>query len=156
MSELTVKVAYAEGADRSFGLPSRATGGAAGMDLRANLAPGERTDGVTLQPGEFRLIPSGVRVAVPDGFEAQIRPRSGIAGRHGVTVLNSPGTVDPDYRGEIGVILINSGRELFHVAHGDRIAQIVFSQVVRCSLRLEDDLGDTKRGGRGFGSTGRE
>ncbi len=156
MSELTIRVAYAEGADRSLGLPSHATRGASGMDLRANLAPDERTEGVILHPGEFRLIPSGVRVAVPDGFEAQIRPRSGIAGKHGVSVLNSPGTIDSDYRGEIGVILINSGREFFRVAHGERIAQIVFSPVVRCCLVLEEDLGDTQRGGRGFGSTGQE
>lgn len=131
-------------------LPSYQTEGAAGMDLRADV-DGE----VVLQPLGRALIPTGIAVALPPGVEAQVRPRSGLAARHGVTCLNSPGTIDSDYRGEIQVILVNFGSEPFTVRRGDRIAQMVLSQVLRASLQVVDDLDATLRGGGGFGSTGR-
>ena len=131
-------------------LPAYQTEGAAGMDLRADV-DGE----VVLQPLGRALIPTGIAVALPPGVEAQVRPRSGLAARHGVTCLNSPGTIDSDYRGEIQVILVNFGSEPFTVRRGDRIAQMVLSQVLRASLQVVDDLDATLRGGGGFGSTGR-
>jgi dUTP pyrophosphatase len=130
-------------------LPEYQTEGAAGMDLRADI-DGE----IVLPPMGRALVPTGISVAIPAGVEAQVRPRSGIAARHGVTCLNSPGTVDSDYRGEIRVILVNLGSEPFHVRRGDRIAQLVFSPVLRASLRIVDDLDSTGRGEGGFGHTG--
>lgn len=130
-------------------LPAYATAGAAGMDLCAALdAP------LTLQPGERRLIPSGLAIALPQGYEAQLRPRSGLALKHGVTVLNSPGTIDCDYRGEVQALLINHGEGPFTVERGMRIAQIVIAPVMQARLRLVDDLDDTARGAGGYGSTG--
>lgn len=142
-------------ADCDIPLPTYETGGAAGMDLRANLKLDSRTEGVMIDPGALSLIPTGLSFAVPAGFEAQIRPRSGLALNHGITVLNSPGTVDSDYRGEIRVILINHGENPFIVHHGDRIAQIVFAAVTQAGLTVVDVLETTARGSRGFGSTGR-
>jgi dUTP pyrophosphatase len=130
-------------------LPEYQTEGAAGMDLRADI-DGE----IVLPPMGRALVPTGISVAIPAGVEAQVRPRSGLAARHGVTCLNSPGTVDSDYRGEIRVILVNLGSEPFHVRRGDRIAQLVFSPVLRASLRIVDDLDSTGRGEGGFGHTG--
>jgi dUTP pyrophosphatase len=130
-------------------LPAYQTDGAAGMDLRADIA-----DEVVLPPLGRALIPTGIAVALPPGVEAQVRPRSGLAARHGVTCLNSPGTIDSDYRGEIRVILINFGSEPFPVRRGDRIAQMVFMPVLRASLQVVDDLEGTRRGGSGFGHTG--
>lgn len=134
---------------RELPLPAYATPAAAGMDLLAAVA-----EPVTLRPGERRLIPSGIALAVPEGFEAQIRPRSGLALRHGVTVLNSPGTIDADYRGEIGVLLVNLGEAPFTIARGDRIAQMVVSPVARASWSETTDLPESERGAGGFGSTG--
>jgi len=134
---------------RDLPLPAYATPAAAGMDLLAAVA-----EPVTLRPGERRLIPSGIALAVPEGFEAQIRPRSGLALRHGVTVLNSPGTIDADYRGEIGVLLVNLGEAPFTIARGDRIAQMVVSPVARASWSETTDLPESERGAGGFGSTG--
>jgi dUTP pyrophosphatase len=138
----------------SEGLPFPAyeTTGAAGMDLRAAIA-----DGVTLvlQPGERAGVPTGWAMAVPHGFEAQIRPRSGLALKHGVTCLNAPGTVDSDYRGEIKVILINLGAEPFVIARGDRIAQMVIAPVIQAQLIEVQTLDETIRGAGGFGSTGK-
>lgn len=132
-------------------LPAYETDGAAGMDLRAALPDGP----VTLPPSGGRLlVPTGLSIALPTGFEAQVRPRSGLALKHGITVLNSPGTVDCDYRGEIGVILINHGTDAFRVSHGDRIAQMVLSQVTRGNWQERDSLDPTERGSGGFGSTG--
>ncbi len=131
-------------------LPAYQTEGSAGMDLRADV-DGE----VVLQPLGRALIPTGIAVALPPGVEAQVRPRSGLAVRHGVTCLNSPGTIDSDYRGEIQVILVNFGSEPFTVRRGDRIAQMVLSPVLRASLQVVDDLEATRRGDGGFGSTGR-
>ena len=130
-------------------LPSYETEHAAGMDIRAAL-----TDTVLLKPGERQLIPTGLQMALPAGYEAQIRPRSGLAIKNGITMLNSPGTIDADYRGEIKVIVINHGQEDVLLKHGDRIAQMVISPVVQPEIVATDQLPDTKRGDGGFGSTG--
>lgn len=131
-------------------LPTYQTAGAAGMDLLAAVeAP------VTLAPGARALVPTGLALALPEGHEGQVRPRSGLAARHGVTVLNAPGTVDADYRGEVKVILVNHGDEPFVVSRGDRIAQLVVAAVTRAEPVLVADLDETDRGAGGFGSTGR-
>jgi dUTP pyrophosphatase len=139
------RLAHAQG----LPLPSYATAGAAGMDLTAALdAP------LTLAPGGRALVPTGLEIALPQGYEAQVRPRSGLALKHGVTVLNSPGTVDSDYRGEIGVVLINLGEASFTVARGDRIAQLVVAPVTQAHWDEVSVLGATARGRGGYGSTG--
>jgi dUTP pyrophosphatase len=130
-------------------LPSYESASAAGMDLRAALETP-----ITLKPGQRTLIPTGLQMALPVGFEAQIRPRSGLAIRHGITMLNSPGTIDADYRGEVKVIAINHGQEEFVVNHGDRIAQMVIAPVVQLSIKEVEYLDETDRGEGGFGSTG--
>ena len=131
-------------------LPRYATPQSAGMDLRANLdAP------ITLQPLERRLVPTGLRIALPAGYEAQIRPRSGLALKHGISLVNTPGTIDADYRGEIGVIIINLGQEPFVVNDGERIAQMVIARHEQPTLVEVDVLDDTERGDGGFGHTGR-
>jgi dUTP pyrophosphatase len=132
--------------------PTYQTDGSAGMDLRAAVPEGEP---LTLQPGARALVPTGLAVAMPAGWEAQVRPRSGLALKHGVTCLNSPGTVDSDYRGEVGVILINHGAEPFTVARGERIAQLVLARHGRVNWAEVETLDETARGGGGFGSTGR-
>ena len=132
--------------------PAYATEDAAGMDVRAAV-PAEAP--VMLQPGERALIETGFCMALPAGHEAQIRPRSGLAAKHGVTCLNTPGTIDADYRGEVMVILINLGTEPFTVNRGDRIAQMVIAPVTRASVAMSEILGQTQRGEGGFGSTGR-
>lgn len=131
-------------------LPSYETTQAAGMDLRAALE-----DSLTLAPMQRALIPTGLRIALPIGYEAQVRPRSGLALKHGITCLNTPGTIDADYRGEVKVLLINLGDAPFVVARGERIAQMIVAPVVQAAWREVDDLGDTDRGAGGFGSTGR-
>jgi dUTP pyrophosphatase len=146
MDELEVLVTTDEGAS----LPGYATASSSGLDLRAHLE-----SPVTLQPMGRALIPTGIRFSIPDGFEAQVRPRSGLAIQHGVTVLNTPGTIDADYRGEIKVILVNLGTEPFTVRSGDRVAQVVFQKVARASFREVQELPGTERGSGGFGSTGR-
>lgn len=145
---------WREGADPAVGLPAYATEGAAGADVRANLPPQMRDTGVTIQPGARALIPTGFSMEVPDGFEVQVRPRSGLSLKHGITVPNSPGTIDSDYRGPVGVILMNLGADPFTVVHGDRIAQLVVAPVTRAQFALTDTLSDTARGAGGFGSTG--
>lgn len=132
-------------------LPSYATEGAAGFDLRAAVPPGEPA---MLAPGRRMLVQTGFAVGLPAGWEMQIRPRSGLAVKHGVTVLNTPGTVDSDYRGPVGVCLVNLGDEPFAVARGDRIAQAVIAPAPRAALVEVDSLDDTARGTGGFGSTG--
>ena len=132
-------------------LPAYETAHAAGMDLRAAL-PDDAP--LTLRPGDRHAVPTGLAMAIPPGFEGQVRPRSGLALRHGVTCLNSPGTVDADYRGEVKVILINLGPEDFVVRRGDRIAQLLISPVVQAAWRETDALDETARGAGGFGSTG--
>jgi dUTP pyrophosphatase len=129
-------------------LPAYASDGAAGLDLRAD-------EGCTLAPGERRLVPTGIAIELPAGHEGQVRPRSGLAVRHGIAMLNAPGTIDEDYRGEVGVILVNLGHEPFQVRRGDRIAQLVVAPVVKVEVTEADELGGTGRGGGGFGSTGR-
>lgn len=130
-------------------LPDYATQASAGMDIRANLdAP------VTLDPLERRLIPTGIFIELPVGLEAQVRPRSGLALKKGITVLNTPGTIDADYRGEIGVILVNLSQEAFTVENGERIAQLVISRHEQIEWEETDELSATSRGGGGFGSTG--
>ncbi len=145
---------WREGADRSLGLPAYETPGAAGADLRANFPPEAREAGVTLQPGGRALLPTGLSVEIPEGFEMQVRPRSGLALKQGITLLNTPGTVDSDYRGPLGVILINLGDAPVTIAHGDRIAQIVIAPVLQPAFEEADMLSETARGAGGFGSTG--
>ena len=132
-------------------LPSYATDGAAGMDLRAALA-----EPLLLQPGSRTLIPTGIAIAVPAGFEAQVRPRSGLAIKHGITMLNSPGTIDSDYRGEIKVIAINHGSDPFKVEHGERIAQLILAPVARAEWFQVESLEGTARSDGGFGHTGKK
>ena len=130
-------------------VPKPATPGSAGVDLVAAV-----TEPVTLKPGDRKLIQTGISVSVPLGYEWQIRPRSGLALKHGVTVLNSPGTVDSDYRGPVGVILVNHGQEDFTVNRGDRVAQAVLARVEAVSVTVTDQLAQTERGNGGFGHTG--
>jgi dUTP pyrophosphatase len=133
-------------------LPDYHSADAAGLDL---LAAVPEDSPLILSPGQRALVPTGLTIALPSGYEAQVRPRSGLASKHGVTVLNSPGTVDADYRGEIGVLLINHGTVPFPVRRGERIAQMVIAPVVRVEFAPAAELSATKRGGGGFGSTGR-
>lgn len=130
-------------------LPAYATAQSAGMDLRANLA-----EPIVLHPLERRLIPTGLHIALPEGYEAQVRPRSGLALKHGLTVLNSPGTIDADYRGEIGVVLVNLSQDDFVVNDGERIAQLVIARYEQATLVTVDTLDETERGEGGYGHTG--
>lgn len=130
-------------------LPSYASQGASGMDIRASV---EET--VLLKPGDIRRIPTGLAVSIPAGYEAQIRPRSGLALRHGIGMVNSPGTIDSDYRGEIGIIVINWGQEPFPIRRGERLAQMVITKVYKADFIELDDLDTTPRGAGGFGHTG--
>lgn len=150
-----VRMMWDEGADRDLSLPSYETKGSAGADLRANLPVDSRAGGVVLAPMERRIVPTGLKVEIPEGFEMQVRPRSGLAAKHGVTLVNAPGTIDSDYRGPLGVILINLGHAPFVVNHGDRIAQAVIAPVSQAVFEPVDSLSDTDRGAGGFGSTGR-
>jgi dUTP pyrophosphatase len=133
-------------------LPSYETALSAGMDLRAAVPEDEP---VTLAPGKRTLVPTGIAIALPAGYEAQVRPRSGLALKHGITCLNSPGTVDADYRGELKVILVNLGEEPFTIRRGERIAQMVIAAVTQAEWRVVATLSETVRGEGGFGSTGR-
>ncbi|MEL6510853.1 MAG: dUTP diphosphatase [Pseudomonadota bacterium] len=145
---------WLEEADIRLGLPSYETPGAAGADLRANFPPAEREEGVHLEPQGRALIPTGLSLEIPTGFEVQIRPRSGLALKHGITLPNSPGTIDSDYRGPLGVIVLNAGAGPFHISHGMRIAQMVVAPVVQARFELADGLAASERGQGGFGSTG--
>ena len=149
-----IRILWDDGADRALGLPSYETPGAAGADLRANLAPADRDRGLTLAPMERRLIPTGLRMEIPAGYEVQVRPRSGLSLKHGITLPNTPGTIDSDYRGPLGVPIVNLGAAPYTIQHGDRIAQMVVAPVVQASFAVVDDLGQTVRGTGGFGSTG--
>jgi dUTP pyrophosphatase len=133
-------------------LPAYQSTDAAGLDLLAAV-PAESP--LILSPGKYALVPTGLTIALPSGFEAQVRPRSGLAAKHGVTVLNAPGTIDADYRGEISVILINHGEALFVIRRGERVAQMVIAPVVQAQLVAAPSLSTTDRGSGGFGSTGR-
>ncbi len=151
---LVVSVVWEDWADRSLPLPVYQTAGAAGADLCANFPEGERAVGLTLAPMERAICPTGIRVAVPEGYEMQVRPRSGLASKHGITLPNTPGTIDSDYRGPLGVSLINLGTEPYTVRHGDRVAQVVVAPVVQVGFAVVDGLDETARGTGGFGSTG--
>jgi dUTP pyrophosphatase len=143
-----LRLPHAEG----LALPAYETAGSAGMDLRAAVAEDAP---LTLEPGQRALIPTGLKMALEPGFEAQVRPRSGLALKQGVTCLNTPGTIDADYRGEVGVILINLGQAPFVIQRGERIAQMVIARVEQAAPVEVDSLDDTARGAGGFGSTGR-
>ena len=143
---MTIKVIYTG----KHELPQFETSHSAGMDLRANIeAP------IVLEKGARALVPTGIKLALTDGYEAQIRPRSGLAYKHGITVLNSPGTIDADYRGDVGVLLINHGNDSFIIEDGMRVAQMVVAQYTQFTWDTVDDLDDTSRGEGGFGSTGK-
>ncbi|PPB79925.1 dUTP pyrophosphatase [Albidovulum inexpectatum] len=150
-----IRVLREDWADPSVPLPRYETLGAAGADIRANLPPEARESGLTLQPMERRVVPTGLRIEIPEGYEVQIRPRSGLALRHGLSLPNTPGTIDSDYRGPLGVLLINLGVEPFTIRHGDRIAQMIVAPVIRARFAEVDALAATERGEGGFGSTGR-
>ena len=137
---------------RGLDVPRQQSTGAAGVDLVAALVP---SDTLSIAAGEREVVPCGFSLALPPGYEAQVRPRSGLAARHGITVLNSPGTIDADYRGEIKVILINLGSEPFAIRRGDRIAQLVVAPVCAVTFSEKETLDETERGSDGFGSTGR-
>jgi dUTP pyrophosphatase len=136
---------------RDMALPCYETDGSSGMDLRAAVS-----DKVILEPGQIKLVPTGLTVSIPQGYEAQIRPRSGLALKHGVGMVNAPGTIDSDYRGEIGLVMINWGAEPFIIKRGDRIGQMVIAKVCKAELVEVDDLEGTKRGEGGFGHSGVE
>ena len=148
MAEIVLRVEQLPEA-RDLPPPEYMTDQAAGVDLRAAVR-----QPVSLSPGDFALIPTGIRIAVPPGCEGQVRPRSGLAARHGISLVNSPGTVDADYRGEVCVVLVNHGREPFVVNRGDRIAQLVICPVTRAQVMVVEELDETARGGGGFGHTG--
>lgn len=148
INRIKIKIQRTEGND-DLPLPKYMTDGSSGMDLFSAV-----DSSIVIQPKEFCVIPLGIKIAIPEGFEAQIRPRSGLSAQYGVGLLNSPGTIDSDYRGEIRVILFNFGEKPFVVNRGDRIAQMVFSSVVKADLVECDDLDETIRGNGGFGHTG--
>ncbi len=153
MAVVSIKLKWLEDADREIALPSYETAGAAGADVRANF-PSDQRDGVTLAPGARALVPTGLSLEIPHGYEVQMRPRSGLALKHGITLPNSPGTIDSDYRGPLGVIVLNTGQEPFEIIHGMRIAQMVVAPVVVAEFQLDQELSETSRGTGGFGSTG--
>jgi dUTP pyrophosphatase len=145
---IRIDVQRVSGRGEPLPLPAYATDGSAGLDLRAD-------EPVHLAPGERRLVPTGIALALPQGYEGQVRPRSGLALRHGVTCLNSPGTIDADYRGEVGVVLVNLGAREVALSRGERIAQLVVAEVARAELQETAQLPETARGAGGFGHTGR-
>lgn len=153
MSGVDIRMMWEAGADTALGLPRYETQGAAGADLRANLV---NQTSITLAVGARILVPTGLRLAIPEGYEVQIRPRSGLALKHGITLPNSPGTIDADYRGPLGVIVMNAGDAPFVIEHGMRIAQMVVAPVVQARFHAVDELEQTVRGAGGFGSTGTE
>jgi dUTP pyrophosphatase len=148
MSGISIRIRREPGCG-DLPLPSYQTAGASGMDLAAAV---EET--LTIRPGEWKLVSAGIRISIPEGYEAQVRPRSGLAFRHGIGVLNGPGTVDSDYRGVVSVILFNFGKEPFTVRRGDRIAQMVIQKVVKAEWIESVELDETERKSGGFGSTG--
>jgi len=131
-------------------IPAYATSGSSGMDLRADVE-GE----VALKPGEIKLISTGIYVSIPEGYEAEIRPRSGLALKHGVSLVNTPGTIDSDYRGLLSLIMINHGKDEFLIRRGDRVAQMVIKEVIKADIEVVEELDETVRSGGGFGHTGK-
>ncbi len=151
MTNISVKICWLDNEAKKDGLlPTYQTAGAAGMDICAAI-----DDKIILEPQQIKLIPTGFSIQIPDGYEAQIRPRSGLAVKYGITLINSPGTIDSDYRGEIKIPLINHGTENFTICRGERIAQLIIAPVCRVQLLETDSLDNTERGQRGFGHTGR-
>ena len=150
-----LKILWEDWADRALGLPAYETAGSAGADLRANLPPEQRAAGFTLAPMQRAIVPTGLRVEIPQGFEMQIRPRSGLALKHGITLPNTPGTIDSDYRGPLGVALVNLGDAPYVIGHGDRVAQMIVAPAIQVGFQVVDSLSDTARGEGGFGSTGK-
>src|SRR5512142_2688938 len=148
MANVVVRLRHVGGRGQPLDLPRYETAGAAGLDLRAD-------EPFSLAPGERRLVPTGLALEIPPGHEGQVRPRSGLSVRHGVALVNAPGTIDSDYRGEVQVVLVNLGQAPVAFARGDRIAQLVIAPVTRVTLEVVDELGATDRGSGGFGSTGR-
>ena len=148
--DVVIQIARISGAGIDVPLPAYATPGSAGMDIRAAVE-----EDLVLKPGDTALVPTGFAIALPEGFEAQVRPRSGLAAKHGVGILNSPGTIDSDYRGEVKVILTNFSRQDFVVRRGDRIAQMVIARYARAAWAEAKSLDETERGSGGFGHTGR-
>ncbi len=151
MQSIPIRIQWDDGADQGLGLPAYESAGAAGADLRANLPDRGQ---ITLAAGARALIPTGLRMAIPEGYEVQLRPRSGLALKFGITLPNAPGTIDSDYRGPLGVILLNAGTEAFTITHGDRIAQMLVAPVLQACFDVVSSLDDTARGSGGFGSTG--
>ena len=149
MKKCAVKVKLLKGKDSAAGLPVRATRGSAGFDLLAS-----NDEPIVIEPGKRALVPTGLVIELAQGCEAQIRPRSGLAWKNGITLLNTPGTIDSDYRGEVKVILINLGEEAFTVRKGDRIAQMVIAKYMDCGLKGSEQLSSTRRGSGGFGHSG--
>lgn len=149
MPQVILKIKQTDNA-KDLPLPAYMTKGAAGMDLYANI-----TGSMSLPKGEIKVINTGICIAIPEGYEAQIRPRSGLAAKHGIGLVNSPGTIDSDYRGEIMIIMINYGQEDFLITRGDRIAQMVINKVEMVDLKVQEALEDTIRGSGGFGHTGK-
>ena len=147
-----IQIVWEDWADQSLPLPAYET---AGADLRVNLRPEDRADGLVLAPMARAILPTGLRIEIPAGYEVQIRPRSGLAAKFGLTIPNAPGTIDSDYRGPLGVIMANLGADPYTIRHGDRIAQMVVAPVVQARFAVVQTLGETARGTRGFGSTGR-
>lgn len=147
MSELPLEICFKREPGYEVELPAYQTDGAAGMDVRA-------AESTMLAPGETRLVATGFSMSLPIGYEAQIRPRSGLAAKHQITILNAPGTIDADFRGEVKIILTNLGAQPFEIVHGDRIAQMVIAKVERAAIRIVDELDETGRGRGGFGHTG--
>ena len=145
---VVVRLRHVGGRGQPLDLPRYETAGSAGLDLRAD-------EPFALAPGERRLVPTGLALELPPGYEGQVRPRSGLAIRHGIALVNAPGTIDSDYRGEVQVVLVNLGQAPVTFARGDRIAQLVIAPVTRATLEVVDDLSSTGRGAGGFGSTGR-
>ena len=150
-----IRMIWEDWADQSLALPSYETPGAAGADIRANLKPEDRETGFTLDQMRRAIVPTGLRVEIPPGYEMQIRPRSGLAVKYGISLPNTPGTIDSDYRGTLGVALINLGADPYTIQHGERIAQMIIAPVVQASFEMVEALSDTARGSGGFGSTGR-
>ena len=150
-----LRIVWEDWADRDLPLPGYETVGAAGADIRANLEAQMRPSGLVLRPMQRALVPTGFRVEIPLGYEVQIRPRSGLALKYGISLPNTPGTIDSDYRGPLGVALINFGPAPYIIQHGDRIAQMIVAPVVQARFEVVDHLSDTARGEGGFGSTGR-
>ena len=143
MMKAQIKIKWLDGADTGVALPKHETVQAAGADVRANFAPNQRETGVILDAGARALIPTGFAMEIPAGFEVQVRPRSGLALKHGISMVNTPGTIDADYRGPVGILLINHGDTPFRITHGERIAQLVVAPVVQGDYQLSDVLADT-------------